>query len=393
MSSDGSEIYFGISKYKVQGYSTLDGEHLFTIELGEENILADLMYTSKAADGPRSLWIPTTGPTGSNRRFALDFCTADTFEFEDHYDEYTPFNNRIVLPGRNPGECIAHWNSTYCDILNPVGNRTNQRYCQAFVKNPPYSCKYDQKRAFLEVLSLAFGFSELVQLGAITLIVFLLKYGVGGDEAKAKDDTDARSGRPRASTRGTNRGSNARQRKSRALEEANDATLFNAPDDALDAASTTSGYEEALESLAETSTPTGDESHGANGYLAVTGASEDQNNLKSSTLVPVQTYGENAADNEFAGFGGSDDSVQQADAGGFTVGQCGQPCIVAGVGSGTIRFVGLHAINGEPRVGVELNKPKGKNNGTVKGHTYFVCADGFGTLTVPSKITIQGTEL
>ena len=34
---------------------------------------------------------------------------------------------------------------------------------------------------------------------------------------------------------------------------------------------------------------------------------------------------------------------------------------------GTIRFVGMHATERTKRVGVELDKPVGKNNGTVKG--------------------------
>jgi dynactin complex subunit len=41
---------------------------------------------------------------------------------------------------------------------------------------------------------------------------------------------------------------------------------------------------------------------------------------------------------------------------------------VQGYGSlGTVRFVGLHAVHQSPRVGVELDKPEGKNNGTIGG--------------------------
>lgn len=69
----------------------------------------------------------------------------------------------------------------------------------------------------------------------------------------------------------------------------------------------------------------------------------------------------------------------------------GKPCIVAGVGSGIIRFVGLHAENTKPRIGVEMNKPKGKNNGTVNGHKYFKCKDGHGLLTHPQKVTISNS--
>ena len=39
---------------------------------------------------------------------------------------------------------------------------------------------------------------------------------------------------------------------------------------------------------------------------------------------------------------------------------------VEGKGAGVVRFVGPHAENGKPRVGVELDDAVGKNNGTVK---------------------------
>lgn len=71
---------------------------------------------------------------------------------------------------------------------------------------------------------------------------------------------------------------------------------------------------------------------------------------------------------------------------GFSASDVGKPCIVVGVGSGTIRFVGLHAEKNDARIGVEMNKPKGKNNGTVNGHKYFECPDGFGLLTIPSHV-------
>jgi hypothetical protein len=75
----------------------------------------------------------------------------------------------------------------------------------------------------------------------------------------------------------------------------------------------------------------------------------------------------------------------------FEMKDVGKACIVIGVGSGTIRFVGNHAIKNEARVGVEMNKQKGKNNGTVSGFRYFVCADGYGILTIPSKVRITAS--
>jgi hypothetical protein len=55
---------------------------------------------------------------------------------------------------------------------------------------------------------------------------------------------------------------------------------------------------------------------------------------------------------------------------------------------GTIRFVGKHAIEKTPRVGVELDEPIGKSNGTVKGHTYFECRAKHGVLVKPGKVTL-----
>ena len=51
--------------------------------------------------------------------------------------------------------------------------------------------------------------------------------------------------------------------------------------------------------------------------------------------------------------------------GGFDV-SVGDRVAVEGKGNGVVRFVGLHAENGQPRIGVELDDPVGKNNGTVK---------------------------
>jgi hypothetical protein len=62
---------------------------------------------------------------------------------------------------------------------------------------------------------------------------------------------------------------------------------------------------------------------------------------------------------------------------------------VEGKGAGIVRFVGPHAENGKPRVGVELDDAIGKNNGTVKGHKYFTCKDNHGSLVAPGKVTAE----
>ena len=59
-------------------------------------------------------------------------------------------------------------------------------------------------------------------------------------------------------------------------------------------------------------------------------------------------------------------------------------------GEGAPRFVGLHAVSGLPRCGVEFDKPVGKNNGNVKGIAYFKCAEKHGVLTKPENVKIIG---
>ena len=44
-------------------------------------------------------------------------------------------------------------------------------------------------------------------------------------------------------------------------------------------------------------------------------------------------------------------------------------------------------IDNSKRCGVELDKPIGKNNGTIKNHKYFTCKEKHGVLVVPWKIT------
>ena len=61
-------------------------------------------------------------------------------------------------------------------------------------------------------------------------------------------------------------------------------------------------------------------------------------------------------------------------------------------GTGTARFIGAHHISGESRIGVELDSPNGKNNGTVKGHVYFTCKDMHGELCKPKKVAVLSTK-
>lgn len=85
----------------------------------------------------------------------------------------------------------------------------------------------------------------------------------------------------------------------------------------------------------------------------------------------------------------SNPKAELQDIDGFKVADIGRDVIVNGIGSGIIRFVGLHAANGEPLVGVEYNKPKGKHNGTLHGVHYFECDADKGTLASPSDVTFN----
>lgn len=54
---------------------------------------------------------------------------------------------------------------------------------------------------------------------------------------------------------------------------------------------------------------------------------------------------------------------------------------------GTLKFVGIHHKKQSARVGVELDAPLGKNDGTISGHRYFEARESHGILTVPAKLT------
>ena len=54
--------------------------------------------------------------------------------------------------------------------------------------------------------------------------------------------------------------------------------------------------------------------------------------------------------------------------------------------AGTVKFVGVHHIDGKDRIGIALDDPIGKNNGTVRGHAYFHCSPGHGLLILPGRL-------
>src|SRR5271154_3906463 len=57
-------------------------------------------------------------------------------------------------------------------------------------------------------------------------------------------------------------------------------------------------------------------------------------------------------------------------------------------GTGVVRFAGTTAFQAGKWIGVELDGPTGKNNGTVQGKAYFSCRDGYGVFVRPTGIKI-----
>ena len=55
---------------------------------------------------------------------------------------------------------------------------------------------------------------------------------------------------------------------------------------------------------------------------------------------------------------------------------------------GTVRFVGLTQFAPGKWVGVELDEPKGKNDGTVEGKTYFHCENNYGLMVRHKQLQV-----
>ena len=57
-------------------------------------------------------------------------------------------------------------------------------------------------------------------------------------------------------------------------------------------------------------------------------------------------------------------------------------------GRGIVRFCGTTSFSKGKWIGIELNEPTGKNDGTVMGVKYFTCPPGHGVFVRPSQVTV-----
>ncbi|KAF4518766.1 hypothetical protein B566_EDAN006170 [Ephemera danica] len=57
---------------------------------------------------------------------------------------------------------------------------------------------------------------------------------------------------------------------------------------------------------------------------------------------------------------------------------------------GTVAFIGTTTFATGKWIGVVLDSPKGKNNGTVQGKSYFQCPDNHGVFVRHSQLTVLG---
>ncbi|CAI8007935.1 CAP-Gly domain-containing linker protein 4 [Geodia barretti] len=70
--------------------------------------------------------------------------------------------------------------------------------------------------------------------------------------------------------------------------------------------------------------------------------------------------------------------------------ETGMSVFVTGADFGVVRFIGATQFAKGVWLGIELRKPNGKNDGSVKGHRYFRCKPSHGLFVKPEKATHRG---
>lgn len=66
--------------------------------------------------------------------------------------------------------------------------------------------------------------------------------------------------------------------------------------------------------------------------------------------------------------------------------ELGNRVLVSGNRSGVVRYIGEPDFSQGKWVGIELDKPTGKNNGEINGHSYFVCPPNHGLFVKFSQV-------
>ncbi|KAJ1348228.1 CAP-Gly domain-containing linker protein 2 [Parelaphostrongylus tenuis] len=77
---------------------------------------------------------------------------------------------------------------------------------------------------------------------------------------------------------------------------------------------------------------------------------------------------------------------------GFTKFDIGDRVVVSGGKHGNVRFIGETEFAQGIWVGIELEQPLGKNDGSVQGKRYFTCKTPFGVFVPPSKVTKASSQ-
>eukprot|EP00056_Hartaetosiga_gracilis_P002021 m.49899 g.49899 ORF g.49899 m.49899 type:complete len:192 (+) comp10875_c0_seq2:419-994(+) len=74
--------------------------------------------------------------------------------------------------------------------------------------------------------------------------------------------------------------------------------------------------------------------------------------------------------------------------GAMKVGDRCEVSTATGTHRGAVKYLGTTKFKDGKWVGVQLDEPFGKNNGTVKGETYFVCPEKYGVFLKPKSVRV-----